>query len=267
VLGAFGRMLGKMPQYVLLLSAGSGLLAVLPRRGRRPLTPDGRAALALICVSVTTLLVAWVASQLSPAWTLRYLAVALPPLLLLCTLGLARAGSLGLVGLAVVAAMWVTDRPPDDKSNVRDVAEAIGPGLRPGDTVVSTQPEQIPVLAYYLPEGLRYATLWGPVEDVGITDWRDGVERIRRTSAARDLRPLLDAVEPGRRLVLVEPIVYEPERWSAPWTELVRIRSLQWEQHVGNDPRFQRVAVVPGSDEPQRSNPVRATVLMRRGMR
>ena len=62
---------------------------------------------------------------------------------------------------------------------MRAISEAIAPSLRPGDLVVSTQPEQIPVLDYYLPDGLRYATLWGPVDDVGVTDWRDGVERLR----------------------------------------------------------------------------------------
>ena len=34
------------------------------------------------------------------------------------------------------------------------------------------------MLHYYLPDGLRYATLWGPVSDLGVTDWRDGVERL-----------------------------------------------------------------------------------------
>ena len=72
--------------------------------------------------------------------------------------------------------------------------------LRPGDLVISTQPEQLPVLAHYLPEGLRWATLWGPVSDLGVTDWRDGVERMEQTSATKDLRPLVDAVPPGRRV-------------------------------------------------------------------
>ena len=36
------------------------------------------------------------------------------------------------------------------------------------------------MLHHYLPPGLRYATLTGYVKDVGVTDWRDGVERLRR---------------------------------------------------------------------------------------
>ena len=152
--------------------------------------------------------------------------------------------------------------PPDDKSNVRDVAEAIGPSLRPGDLVVSTQPEQIPVLSYYLPKDLRYATLWGPVDDVGVTDWRDGVDRLRATSAQRDLKPLIDALPRGRRVVLVEPITDQIGRWLAPWTELVRVRSTEWHRYVDDDPRLTPVAVRPLDDETG-INRLRATVLLK----
>ena len=41
---------------------------------------------------------------------------------------------------------------------------------------VSTHPEQTPVLHYYLPAGLRFATPTGPVPDPGVFDWRDVVE-------------------------------------------------------------------------------------------
>ena len=101
---------------------------------------------------------------------------------------------------------------------MREVSEAIAPSLRPGDLVVATQPEQVSVLDYYLPEGLRYATLTGAVPDVGVTDWRDGVERLRATRAERDLQPLLDTVPPGRRVVLVVPQIYALGQWRAPWT-------------------------------------------------
>jgi hypothetical protein len=217
----------------------------------------------LAVILVTTLLLAWLSSQLAPAWALRYLAVAVPPLLLLGALGIARAGGAGLAGLAIVAGLWAFDGPPPEKSNVRDVAAAIEPSLQPGDLIVSTQPEQIPVLDYYLPDGLRYATLWGPVSDVGVTDWRDGVRRLRATAARRDLEPLIRDLEPGRRMVLVEPIVYDVERWSAPWTELVRLRSVEWREYVGEDDRLEITAIVPPTSYPARPNPLRATVVIR----
>ena len=97
-----------------------------------------------------------------------------------------------------------------------------------------------------------------------MTDWRDGVERLRATSAERDLAPLLDSLEPGQRLVLVVPQVYALRRWSAPWTELVRLRSEEWLQFVSNDPRLGLIAVEPADPLPASRSPVRAMVYLRR---
>jgi mannosyltransferase len=262
LLGVPGRLLGQFAQVALLLSAGAGLAALFARRDGR-LAPGGRLAAALLGIALLTVLLAWTLSQVSPAWAARYLAVGLAPLLLAVAAGLGNAGRLGVAGLIVAALLAAGDTPPDDKSNVRDIADVIAPSLRPGDLVVSTQPEQIPVLAYYLPAGLRYATLTGPVSDTGVTDWRDGPERLRATSAARDLQPLLDGLEPGRRLALVQPIFFDIRRWQAPWTELVRLRSEQWRQHLSNDSRFSVSAIEPPSPPEYRPNAVQATVLVK----
>jgi hypothetical protein len=219
--------------------------------------------LAMGGLCAATVLAAYASSQVAPAWAARYLAVALPPLLLLVAGGLAHAGRLGLVGALLVAVIWAGDGGPTAKSNVREISEEVAPSLRSGDLVVSTQPEQIPVLSYYLPPGLRYATLWGPVEDLGVTDWRDGVERLRATNAKDDLEPLLDRLPSGRRVVLVEPIINNLNRWRAPWTELVRVRSTEWSQYLSNDPRLTPVSVRPPEMEPG-INVLRATVLLKR---
>ena len=263
LIGVPGRLLGTVAQFALLLTAGNGLLALLTPVQARRLGPRGLATAALLAVALLTIGFAWVASQLSPAWAPRYLAIALAPVLLLVAAGLAAAGRLGLVGLAVVSLMWLGSPAPGAKSNVRDVAEAVAPSLAPGDLVVSTQPEQVPVLAHYLPEGLRYATLTGPVADLGVTDWRDGVARLEATSAERDLEPLVDALPVGRRLVLVEPITYDLRRWQAPWTELIRQRSREWDQYLSNDRRLVPAAVQPTSFTPPQPNPVQATVLVK----
>jgi mannosyltransferase len=260
VLSTPGAMLGQFAQVALLLPVGAGL-ALLASRARR--SPRARAAWALLAAALLTIAVAWLASQVSPAWANRYLAVSLAPLLLAAAGGLASAGRLGIAGLVVAAALAAGDTAPDDKSNVREVAEAIGPSLRAGDLVVSTQPEQVSVLAYYLPSGLRYATLTGAVRDTGVTDWRDGPERLRAATPARDLEPLLDRLRPGQRLVLVTPIVFTLRRWRAPWTELVRIRSDEWRQYVGNDGRFAVSAVEPMLPIERRPNAVQATVLVK----
>ncbi len=257
------RLLGHTAWLVLVVAAGGGV-AALVRAGRgRQLTAQGRAVLAIGIVGVGSVLLAYGASQLSPAWAMRYLAVAVPPFLLLVAAGLAAARGIGVLGLVIVSILWVYDVWPTTKSNVRDVATAIGPSLRPGDVVVSTQPEQIPVLDHYLPDGLRYATLTGYVKDNGVTDWRDGVERLEATSPRRDLQPILDALPAGRRLVLVTPIIFDDARWNAPWTKLVRLRSEEFSQYLSNDGRFRPTTVYPSFPRKPGPNPVAATVLVK----
>jgi mannosyltransferase len=262
LLGTSGRMLGQFAQVALLMAAGAGLAGLLARRGGR-LSPAGRAAAGLLVVALLTVLLAWISSQVSPAWANRYLAVAVPPLLLAVAAGLGHAGKLGIAGLVVAAALSAGDTAPDDKSNVRDVTRSISASLAPGDLVVSTQPEQVSVLAYYLPDGLRYATLTGALDDTGVTDWRDGPERLGATTPERDLAPLLDELEPGQRVVLVTPIFFDVRRWQAPWTELVRLRSGEWRQHLSNDGRFAISAVEPILPVERRPNPVQATVYVK----
>ena len=129
--------------------------------------------------------------------------------------------------------------------------------------VVSTQPEQVPVLHHYLPPGLRYATLTGYVKDVGVTDWRDGVERLRASSPQHDLKPIMDALRPGQRLVMVTPIIFSMDRWNAPWTKLVRLRSAEFKQYASSDPRFAPTTVYPPFPRKEAPNPVEATVLLK----
>ena len=257
------RLLGHTAWLVLVVGAGGGVVALVRSGHGRRLTATGRAVLAVGFVGVATVLLAYGASQISPAWAMRYMAIAVPPFLLLCAAGLAAARGLGLVTLAIVAILWGYDVWPTTKSNVRQVTTAIAPSLSPGDVVVSTQPEQVPVLHHYLPPGLRYATLTGFVSDVGVTDWRDGVERLRATTPERDLQPILDGLEPGQRLVLITPIIFDKARWRAPWTELVRVRSEAFSQYVSNDTRFRATSVFPPPTDKRLPNPVTATVLVK----
>ncbi len=259
------RLLGEAGHVAFLLAAGTGLATMLAGRGMSRRRATG--AFVLLAVGVLTVVLAWGASQVSPAWAHRYLAIALAPLLLVGAAGLANAGGLGLAGAALIALLWIPDGPPPTKSNVRDVAGVVAPSVRPGDLVVSTQPEQIPVLAYYLPEGVRYGTLTGPVSDLGVTDWRDGVARLRASVAASELDSMLDSLPVGRRLVFVRPIVDDYERWSAEWTELVRRRSEEWAQYVSNDLRFRVSLIYPQPPYPRRPQAVTATVLLKATMR
>jgi hypothetical protein len=96
-----------------------------------------------------------------------------------------------------------------------------------------------------------------------VTDWRDGPERLRAASTARDLRPLLDALRPGQRIALVQPIIFDVRRWRAPWTELVRFRSDEWRQYLGNDARFSVAAAEPELPIERRPNAVQATLFVK----
>ncbi len=100
-------------------------------------------------MAVAAVVLAFLASQVSPAWTTRYFAAVVGPFALLAAGALARAGGLGLVALALVAALWFgpPTRRVNNKSDVHRVANVLaGPPARvhPGDLVVSTHPSRCP---------------------------------------------------------------------------------------------------------------------------
>jgi mannosyltransferase len=270
LLGVPGQLLGRASQAILALAGGAGVAALIARRHEHAGEATGardaaraRAAIALLLIGAATVLLAWLTSQASPAWAGRYLAIGLPPFLLAAAGGLAAAGPLGVAGLVLVSLLGVASNAPKEKSNVKLISQDIAPSLAPGDLVVATQPEEIPVLHYYLPGGLHYATITGPVRDLGVTDWRDGVQRLDAASARRDLAPLLDALPVGRRLALVEPDFTDVARWKAPWTESVRFHSSEWEQWLSNDLRFRVVSVDPMPSTDKGPNAVRATIYVK----
>jgi mannosyltransferase len=240
---------GGTPTVALLLAGGSGLAAIVQRR------VDDRertAVIAGILVAVATLAVAWLVSQVSPAWTTRYLGVILGPMLLIGALGLARSGMLGLVALVIIVGIWAIPRTYglENKSNAAELREAAVPELREGDLVVSMQPEQGPLLAYHLEElggapDLRFASPLGAVENKLVMDWTDGHEKLERATPAKDLDPLLARLPSGGRVLLVHPVTTRNDDWDAPWTRLVRRRSAQWGHALATDSRFERVAALP----------------------
>ena len=102
------RMLGEVAEVAVFLAAGAGVSTLLRTRGA------ARAARPPRCsrIAVLTIVLAWIGSQLSPAWANRYLAAGIAPFLLLAAAGFAHAGRLGLVGLALVAVLWAIDGAP-----------------------------------------------------------------------------------------------------------------------------------------------------------
>ena len=182
-----GLLSGGTVSVALLLAAGSGCAAVLANRSN---SKERTAIYTAFTVGAATLAVAWLFSQFSPAWTTRYLGVALGPIFLLASLGLARAGSLGIVALVIVLAIWSVPRTGslENKSNAADLGDAVEDTLKPGDLVITLQPEQAPLMDYTLPPGLDEATELGEVKIQGVMDWRDAQEHLEAATSGEEPR-------------------------------------------------------------------------------
>ena len=237
----------------LLLVAGPALWASLRRSKVRPVV------LAVATLAAVPVVLGWVGAQVSPSWAPRYLVVATPAVLLLAALGLSWAGARGLVALALIATLWVQPfarvsgvRPSgvlSGKATVRPLAAAAAPGLEPGDLVIAMQMEEVPVLAYYLPRGLRFATATGPVLEPGVADWRDALDRTAATTVATALLPQLDRAGVGTDVLLV---CAQPGTGptSLPWFALMVRHCGEWRTALESDTRFVPVPVSSGGPPP-----------------
>ena len=235
----------------LFLGAGVGVTRIV-ERGR---SPERLALQATLTIALATLLSGWLFSQFTPAWANRYLGVLVGPLILVAAAGLPHAGRLGLVAVVLVCLFWLPFRASDDKSNVERLAKLFGDSVRPGDLIISTQPEQVPVLAYYFGYDKRFATPLGPFADNRVMDWREALGELEAATPETRLEPLLDDLEPGSRVLLVRPLVRDEAAWTADWTELVRERSEEWALTFSTDERFTRTKdyVPPYTERVQRA--------------
>lgn len=231
---------------VLVAGALIGLVGLMGTRARRTL--DGRLVWALVVIPAAALLLAWVSSQITPAWVPRYFAPIVAPILLLLAFGLARAGAVGLVAL-VLSVLFLSNPASYSvkyKSDMSIIASEMGPKLHRGDLVIVGQPEQTPLAYYYLPGGLRFAnTSGGSVADPSYMNWVGALSRLKdprwRTTVVR----LIDNLEPGQQLLYVRPLTEGAQNWLAPWTVMVRRRSAQWGAIISSDRQLVPVAVAP----------------------
>ncbi|HEX4760101.1 MAG TPA: glycosyltransferase family 39 protein [Thermoleophilaceae bacterium] len=237
---------GGTPTVALLLAGGSGIAAILTKR------VEDKERLAIITAGtlcIATLAIAWLVSQVSPAWTTRYLGVVLGQLLLIGALGLARAGYLGLVAFVIVIGVWSIPKTYGlkNKSNADDLGRAVKQRnlLHRGDLVLSMQPEQTPLLRYNLPGGLIYGTPLGRVHNPSVMNWTDGQDRLIAATPAKNLEPLLARLPRSGRVLIVHPVTTDASDWDAPWTQLVRRRAAQWGAVLASDKHFRKVGVVP----------------------
>jgi mannosyltransferase len=230
---------GRGAAMTLLLGAGAGLLAL--RSAGPTLRPSRIVVGVLLILGVATVIIAWVYAKTTPAWAGRYLAVIIGPLILLAGYGLSRARGLGIVALVFVCLFWTLDPRPTarvTKSNVGLVAAAMRHHVGPTTLVLSTQPEQVPDIAYYLPTVKDFATPLGRVPDPRVVDWRNALERFRRSSIPTVLAPMIRALAPGQRVLLIVPSAFV----KAPlWMQLIHRSSTRWEEYLKHDRRLRLV--------------------------
>jgi mannosyltransferase len=224
-----------------------GLIWFVQRGGRH--TRRETAMWALIVLPAATLALAWISSQITPAWVSRYMAPILASILLLAALGCARAGVVGVLAVlaSIVFIVHTASYTPQYKSDMRDVAGEMTPLLHRGDLVIMTQPEQVPLAWYYLPPGLQYASTLGRVKDPSYMDWVDALSRLQHTNWMATEQSLLASLRPGQQVLFLRPMTEGAQNWEAPWTLLVRRRSAQWGSLLQSDPSLEVVAWAPHS--------------------
>jgi mannosyltransferase len=244
VLGA-GAVLGGDASYLVLALVGGAVLVGVVKTN---VGEERRIVLALTLMTAGTIAAAFVSSQVSPAWTSRYFAVVFGPAALLAAQGVVRAKRLGFAALVAAVFLWAGYLVHNDKSNARGIASGVKPYLTPGELIISTHPEQTPVLRYYLGAGYRWATTLGPTSDPHIFDWRDAVKRLEEAQALPTLYRLVETVPRGKDFVVITPVFRDYRAWRATWTKLVWRKATAWSWILSHDPRFQVVAHV-ASDE------------------
>jgi hypothetical protein len=235
---------GDAPFMAIALVGGTGLAAYVRRRD----DADRTVILSLALSVAFSVSLAWLSSQITPAWTTRYFAVVLGALVLLSARGLVVSGRLGLIALVAVIFIWTGYSAHPDKENARQIAAALLPRLKPGELILTTHPEQVPVLRYYFGRDRRYANTFGPVRDPRVFDWVDAVSRLRATPALTTLDSLIRTVKPGQEFVVVTPVFRDYRAWDAKWTNLVWQKAREWTLLLQTDPRLEQVDHVQSNE-------------------
>ncbi len=268
--GLYSLVAGRGPAVALLFGAGAGLVALRQLSTRKgmaafwdPRDPERLllAASCLLILGIGTMVIAWLYSKTTPAWALRYLAVIVGPLILLFGLGLARTGRLGVVALALVVCFWLVTPVSSSRSSKSNVGRVLPPmraELGSDPLVLSTQPEQVPTIAYYLPGVARFVTPMGPVPDPRVVDWRNALERLERSSVRSVLMPIVNSLRPGARVLLVVPVGLAD---TPLWLNLIDRYSVQWTLALRRDPLLRSVSS-SSKGAPGSGTGVRATLFV-----
>ena len=168
-------------QYMLLLGGRRGRGRARSPRRTGGSSARGRAAAGdPVRRRWSPLLAAWTSSQVSPAWAGRYLAIGVPAAAARVRRRARprRAGS----GWSPRCSSRCSGRATRRRSASPTCARSRRRSRRacgPATSWSRPSPRRSRCCTTTCRRGCDYATLWGPVSDVGVTDWRDGVERLR----------------------------------------------------------------------------------------
>lgn len=248
LVSAVGFVLGDERAIVaLVLAGGASIIGLL----LQPKMREGSAVWAAAVMMGVVLLAGWIVSQGNPAWAGRYFGVFLPVTLLISALGLSRGNRQGMIALGLILLFWVQPlgritgvraTSPHRKSVAKLVADRTAPLLNPGDTLIAMQMEELPVLRYYLPKDLKYATALGPEDNPEIVDWRNAEDRMRASNVAAGLTPMLDSATVGAQFLVV-CYRYIPEIDNRQWFHIMHSRCGQWKAAFTADQRFEAVRI------------------------
>jgi len=226
---------------VLALAVVAGLIPLFGGRARR--SPEVVSVWALVVISVTALALSAIVSLAAPTWVARYFGPIVAPLLLLAALACTRSGIFGLVAVVVSCVFLANPASfiPTYKSDMRDVAAEVQGDLHRDDLVIVAQPEQAALAWYYLPGGLRYATMLGPDSHPSYMDWDGALGKLQRADPSVVLAGLVSSLAPGQHLLFIRPLTEGVKQWHQPWSQLVRRRAAQWSAALADDPALEPV--------------------------
>jgi mannosyltransferase len=244
--------------------------AVIWTRGQR-CRGSSQAATVLVSITLGVTVAGWLAAQIEPSWTVRYLAVTVAGWLLAAAgvLGPSRRGRAVVVTVCVVLSAWSVvgallpdAHPADAKDNAAAIAAAAAPMLRPGDIAVVSQTEQMPVLAHYLPAGLTYFNPMGRVTDPVVVDWTHIIDRLQHADACRTIEPAVAAAPVGTRILEVlplDPVGASGSAWSrAAHQQVVSIATM-----LARDPALQLKQSFAEAISPKPYSPVIAVLFVK----
>lgn len=222
----------------------------------------------LAAIALLSTVAGFLGAEIEPSWTVRYLAIIVAPSLV------AAAGALSpiprgrgvlwaacslLTLWALVGALLPNPNGRYAKDNMAAVAQAAAPSLEPGDAVVVTQTEQVPVAYHYLPGGLHYLNPTGPVGDPAVVDWRDIVHRLQQASPCQALSPTLDAMPVGADVLEIDP-VRQLGASGSPWSRAVNQQVAAVDQFLADDPALTQVGLFTPGLHPKPYAPVDGTL-------